>query len=67
MHTDFEMGIVQKMKGVINQINAWCLSYSAHLTDGHMRTCSAIDNLTLGLHHMPGSASVEGCFDGLTS
>lgn len=63
MHTDLEMGIRQKMKGVINQINAWCLSYSGHLTDRHMRSCSTIDNLILDVHHMPGSASMESCFD----
>lgn len=37
VYTDFEMGIMYKMKGVINQINAWLLFYAGNLIDSHVR------------------------------
>ena len=56
------------MKGVINQINAWFLSYSGNLTDDRcIKTYSAINILTLGLHETPSFASGKCCFDWLTS
>lgn len=45
------------MKGVINQINAWLLSYSGNLIDIHTKTHSAINILTLGLWEVLSFAS----------
>lgn len=51
------------MKGEINQINAWLLSDSGNLIDRHIKTYSAINILTLGLHDTTSFASVQCCFD----
>lgn len=57
------MGIMQKVKGVINQINAWFLSYSGNLIDRCIKTYRAIKILTPGLHKTPSFASGKCCFD----
>lgn len=51
------------MKGVINQINAWLLSYSGNLIDRHIKTYTAVNIWTLGLHEIPNFASEKCCVD----
>lgn len=50
------------MKGVINQINAWLLSYRGNLVGRHIKTYNALNILTLGLHEIPNFGSGKCCF-----
>lgn len=51
------------MKGVINQINAWLLSYSVNLMDRNIKSYPAINILTLDLCEVPSFASGKCGFD----